>query len=79
MFIIGRFLTGIATGSFCIIVPMYTAEIAGKDIRGSLGTYFQLQITIGILLIYVFGSFVSVFHQLELVQKTNHLFHSFSI
>ena len=43
-----------------MIVPLYTAEIAGKDIRGTLGTYFQLQLTIGILIIYIIGSFVSI-------------------
>lgn len=59
MFCFGRFLTGLPTGGYCILVPMYTAEIAEKDIRGSLGTYLQLQITIGILLIYIVGSFVS--------------------
>ncbi|XP_065222917.1 facilitated trehalose transporter Tret1-like isoform X2 [Planococcus citri] len=61
MFIVGRFLTGISSGAFCFVVPMYTAEIAGKDIRGALGTYFQLQITVGILLVYIAGTFVNVF------------------
>lgn len=61
MFCIGRFLTGIAVGSYCILAPMYTAEIAEKEIRGTLGTYLQLQITIGILFIYSVGSLVSVF------------------
>lgn len=59
MICIGRFLTGIASGCFCIVVPMYIAEIAEKDIRGTLGTYLQLQITLGILLIYTIGTFVS--------------------
>lgn len=58
MFCIGRFLTGIAVGSYCILAPMYTAEIAEKEIRGTLGTYLQLQITIGILFIYSVGSLV---------------------
>lgn len=40
---------------------MYTGEIAQKDVRGSLGTYFQLMLTIGILFVYAVGSGASVF------------------
>ncbi|XP_076665642.1 facilitated trehalose transporter Tret1-2 homolog [Andrena cerasifolii] len=53
---IGRFITGISGGGFCIAAPMYTAEIAESDIRGSLGNYFQLLLCVGILLSYVLGS-----------------------
>ncbi|XP_072380301.1 facilitated trehalose transporter Tret1-like [Diabrotica undecimpunctata] len=52
---IGRFLVGIAGGSFCVIVPLYTSEIAHDSIRGALGTFFQLSITIGIFYCGVFG------------------------
>lgn len=58
----GRLLTGFASGSFSVIVPLYTSEIAEKEIRGTLGTYFQLQVTAGILFTYVIGSKVSSFH-----------------
>lgn len=47
MLIVGRTLLGVAGGSFCICAPMYTGEIAQKDVRGTLGTYFQLMLTIG--------------------------------
>lgn len=57
---VGRLLTGFATGSFSVIVPLYTSEIAEKEIRGTLGTYFQLQVTGGILFTYVVGSYVSL-------------------
>ncbi|KMZ01748.1 facilitated trehalose transporter Tret1-2 homolog isoform X2 [Drosophila simulans] len=56
---LGRFLIGIATGSFCVVAPMYISEIAETSIRGSLGTLFQLLLTIGILFIYVVGAFVT--------------------
>uniref|UniRef100_A0A6P7F2Y3 Facilitated trehalose transporter Tret1-like n=1 Tax=Diabrotica virgifera virgifera TaxID=50390 RepID=A0A6P7F2Y3_DIAVI len=52
---IGRFLVGIAGGSFCVIVPLYTSEIAHESIRGALGTFFQLSITIGIFYCGVCG------------------------
>ncbi|KRG01100.1 facilitated trehalose transporter Tret1-2 homolog isoform X2 [Drosophila mojavensis] len=55
----GRFLIGISTGSFCVVAPMYISEIAETSIRGTLGTLFQLLLTMGILFIYVVGSMVS--------------------
>ncbi|XP_016935933.3 facilitated trehalose transporter Tret1-2 homolog isoform X1 [Drosophila suzukii] len=56
---LGRFLIGISTGSFCVVAPMYISEIAETSIRGSLGTLFQLLLTIGILFIYVVGNLVA--------------------
>jgi len=56
---VGRILTGFASGSYSVIVPQYTSEIANKEIRGTLGTYFQLQVFSGILFTYVLGSYVS--------------------
>lgn len=38
---------------------MYTSEIAQNEIRGTLGSYFQLLLTVGILFAYVLGAFVS--------------------
>lgn len=61
MMLIGRILLGIAAGSFCVAAPIYIGEIAQKEIRGSLGTYFQLMLTIGILYAYVIGNSVNVF------------------
>lgn len=55
----GRFMMGISVGSFCVIIPMYISEIAETSIRGTLGTFFQLFLTIGILLVYVVGAFVN--------------------
>lgn len=62
MLMAGRFLTGMAGGTFCVAAPLYTSEIAEKDIRGALGSYFQLQITVGILFVYVVGNFVNPTH-----------------
>ncbi|XP_015120401.1 facilitated trehalose transporter Tret1 [Diachasma alloeum] len=61
MFEAGRYILGISGGAFCVTAPMYTAEIAESSIRGSLGSYFQLMLCIGILLTYVLGSVVSMF------------------
>lgn len=56
-----RFILGIAGGAFCVTAPMYTGEIAQKDIRGTLGSFFQLMITIGILFVYGIGAGLDVF------------------
>ncbi|XP_050430728.1 facilitated trehalose transporter Tret1-like isoform X2 [Adelges cooleyi] len=57
----GRLLSGFAGGAYSIIVPLYTSELAEKEIRGTLGTYFQLQIVSGILFTYIVGSYLNVF------------------
>lgn len=35
LLVVGRFLTGACGGMFCVIVPMYSAEISEKQIRGT--------------------------------------------
>lgn len=60
MFYFGRFITGLSGGAFCVTAPMYSAETAEKDIRGSLGSYFQLLLTVGILFGYSFGAVVNM-------------------
>lgn len=56
----GRFFTGLASGSFCVSAPLYTTEISEADIRGGLGSFFQLFLTIGILLAYTFPLVYSI-------------------
>ncbi|KAK4877065.1 hypothetical protein RN001_009571 [Aquatica leii] len=55
MLLAGRFIIGVAGGAFCIAAPLYTSEIADKKIRGALGSYFQLFLSMGILLAYILG------------------------
>ncbi|XP_063703886.1 facilitated trehalose transporter Tret1-like [Culicoides brevitarsis] len=62
MMYVGRFMLGVAGGAFCVTAPMYTGEIAQNEVRGTLGTFFQLMITIGILFVYAVGAGVSVFY-----------------
>lgn len=58
MFYFGRFITGVSVGAFCVAAPLYTAEISESEIRGTLGSYFQLMLTIGVLIIYSLGAAV---------------------
>lgn len=59
MLYFGRFITGLAVGASCVAAPLYTNEIAQKEIRGMLGSYFQLMVVTGILYAYVMGCFLS--------------------
>jgi MFS family permease len=61
MMLIGRFILGLAGGCFCISAPQYSTEISEKEIRGILGTFFQLLIIAGILFVYVIGAFIPIF------------------
>lgn len=55
MLIAGRFVAGLGTGGICVAAPMYIGEIAETSIRGTLGAFFQLFLTLGILFVYVVG------------------------
>lgn len=61
MLLSGRFILGLAGGAFYISVPQYTSEISEKEIRGILGSFLQLQVSIGVLFVYVIGAFLKVF------------------
>lgn len=53
-----RIFAGIATGGTCVVAPMYISEIGETSIRGALGSFFQLFLTVGILLVYVIGAYI---------------------
>lgn len=61
MLFVGRFLLGVSGGAFCVTAPTYTGEIAQSDIRGTLGSYFQLMLVIGVLFSYAVGMRSTVF------------------
>jgi SP family galactose:H+ symporter-like MFS transporter len=54
-----RFSLGFAVGIASFIVPLYLSETAPAPIRGSMGTLFQLMITIGIFLIALSNVFIA--------------------
>lgn len=55
----GRFLNGLSCGLVSGTAPTYVVEIAPPQIRGLLGTCFQVMVVIGILLESIFGTFMS--------------------
>ncbi|XP_017786437.1 PREDICTED: facilitated trehalose transporter Tret1-like [Nicrophorus vespilloides] len=52
----GRFLGGFASGAACVCIPMYISEIADVEIRGILGSFFQLGFCLGILGVNCIGA-----------------------
>jgi MFS transporter, SP family, galactose:H+ symporter len=50
-----RVLVGIAIGVASAAAPVYISEVAPPDSRGQLVSFFQLMVTVGILLAYVVG------------------------
>ncbi|KAJ3875969.1 general substrate transporter [Lentinula edodes] len=51
-FAVGRMISGLGVGALSAAVPMYQAETAPAQIRGSLTATYQLFITFGILIAY---------------------------
>jgi SP family galactose:H+ symporter-like MFS transporter len=51
--LIGRLILGISIGMLSFTAPIYLAEIAPENIRGSMVSFYQLMITIGILVAYL--------------------------
>jgi sugar porter (SP) family MFS transporter len=53
--ILSRVVIGLGIGVASAVAPVYISEVAPADIRGSLVTFFQLAVTIGILVAYLVG------------------------
>jgi len=53
--VLARVVLGIAIGLASATAPVYISEVAPPDIRGRLVTFFQLAVTIGIVVAYLVG------------------------
>ncbi|XP_067008006.2 facilitated trehalose transporter Tret1 [Anabrus simplex] len=53
-----RFIHGVANGVVFTALPMYSGEIAADSVRGALGSFLQLLITIGYIYEYAIGPYV---------------------
>lgn len=54
----GRFVTGVCSGLICVVTPMYIVEVSTPEMRGNLGSRFQLFICKGIIISSVCGKFL---------------------
>jgi len=53
--VIARLVVGLAIGVASATAPVYISEVAPPDIRGRLVTFFQLSVTVGIVVAYLVG------------------------
>ncbi|KAI1448907.1 putative MFS sugar transporter [Annulohypoxylon stygium] len=51
-FYVARVISGVGVGMATVIIPMYSAEMAPKQIRGQLGSMFQFFFTLGVMTSY---------------------------
>lgn len=59
-FAMGRFVAGLGVGALSAAVPMYQAEAAPSQIRGTLTATYQLFITFGILVACEYDQYLSM-------------------
>ncbi|KAK1485408.1 hypothetical protein CPAR01_12184 [Colletotrichum paranaense] len=51
-FYVARVVSGVGVGMATVVIPMYSAEMAPKSIRGMLGSMFQFFFTMGVMTSY---------------------------
>ncbi|KAF5293482.1 hypothetical protein FQA39_LY02967 [Lamprigera yunnana] len=56
---VARLFSGIATGGICVMSPMYISEISDVRFRGTLGSFFEFLIYVGVVIVAVCGAFVN--------------------
>jgi MFS family permease len=61
---VGRIVAGIGMGGLSIVVPMYTAEMTPKEIRGRCGSFYQWMYTWGVFAAY-WIDYVGYLHPLD--------------
>ncbi|MCC2626342.1 MAG: transporter [Burkholderiales bacterium] len=59
IFLVARFVTGLAIGIASFVAPLYLSEIAPYKIRGALIAMYQLMITIGIFAMFLSNAALS--------------------
>lgn len=54
-FYAGRVIAGLGIGAATVLVPMYAAEMSPRELRGRLGSCFQLFFALGVMVAYWVG------------------------
>lgn len=52
VFLLARFIGGLAVGAVSLLSPMYASEVSPPSIRGRMGTFYQMSIVTGIVVSY---------------------------
>ncbi|KAJ3645689.1 hypothetical protein Zmor_023330 [Zophobas morio] len=60
LYYVSRFLLGLTFGCVYSIVPIYVGEIAEDSNRGNVGCFLSMMCTIGTLLCFIIGPYVSI-------------------
>ncbi|XP_044260409.1 facilitated trehalose transporter Tret1-like [Tribolium madens] len=63
---VGRFIGGVAEGATFSFMPVYIAEVAQPEIRGSLGVFMSVMCVFGMLLVNLIGSYLSIKQSAEI-------------
>ncbi|KAK3866858.1 hypothetical protein Pcinc_027636 [Petrolisthes cinctipes] len=58
MLVSGRLVAGVSIGLTCTAVPTFIAECASPDIRGALGSTFQIMLAVGVVYPLALGTLV---------------------
>ena len=53
-FLAARFIAGIGLGGSSVVVPMFSSEMAPKELRGQIGSFYQLFYTLGREILAIF-------------------------
>ena len=69
LLVLSRALGGVGVGMASVVAPMYIAEFAPATSRGRMVAYYQLAITIGILLAYFSNALILSFSQSSIAQE----------
>ena len=57
MLLIGRFLYGLSSGAFGLLVPSYTSETAEPRIKGAMGSILNVALVLGNLFVAILGKY----------------------
>lgn len=58
---VARILSGLSAGGCFVAVPMYVKEISQDDVRGTLGSLLTLSQNLGVLIMYIIGTYMSYY------------------